>query len=76
MKDWTVIGFWHNDKIVTVGVVEGNHPVYGGDVSEISEQGCWAACAGAETAEEAEILAVQEYEDDEEDEEDEEEDDG
>ncbi|HEY1705650.1 MAG TPA: hypothetical protein VGG75_38685 [Trebonia sp.] len=64
-KAWTVIGLWVEDEPVSVGVVEGEHSVYGGsdyldDGSEVIDgaKGAWAASAVAATAEEAEELAV------------------
>ena len=58
-KTWTVIGFWNDGRIIVTGVVEGEHPVSGGDVTEISEQGCWAGFVVADDAESAESLAVE-----------------
>jgi hypothetical protein len=62
-KTWTVIGFWYNDEPVVTGVVEGGHPVYGGNTGELGDtsfQGEWATSVKAESAEEAETLAVEE----------------
>lgn len=53
-KVWTVIGFWRGGEIVVAGVVAGTVDVEGGDVSEVTDEGCWASAVSAVTAREAE----------------------
>lgn len=51
-RTWTVIGYWDGDDAVPVGVVLGDHPVYGG--RDDTGDGLWATsveCGGGhETA--------------------------
>lgn len=57
LAPWTVVGFRLNDEIVVTGVIRGTHDVHGGDITHISEQGCWAGHVTAPTAEAAQTLA-------------------
>lgn len=66
-EEWTVIGFWHEGQVIVTGVVKGEHQVEGGDVSEVSEEGCWASLVSAPDAEAAERLAVEEQMEEEDD---------
>jgi hypothetical protein len=66
VRTWSVIGFWFNDEPVPVGVVEGDHQVYGGDALSAGydspvdgSQGPWAVSVTAPDAETAEELAVE-----------------
>jgi hypothetical protein len=56
-RTFTVIGVWIGDDPVTVGVIEGEHQVSGGDFERFPE-GCWAAAVSAPSADMAESLAV------------------
>jgi hypothetical protein len=56
---WTVIGVWLNDKPIVVGMVRGEHRVYGDD-SPAFEHGHWAVWVRAVTWMDAATLA--EYE--------------
>ncbi|GIH16350.1 hypothetical protein [Rugosimonospora africana] len=53
---WTVIGVWHEDRPVVVGVVPGRYEVYGGD-EEVFPDGLWYLHISAADIREAEMLA-------------------
>jgi hypothetical protein len=55
----TVIGCWENDQPIVVGVVLGDHEVYGGD-DERFDEGLWATTVDADDVNSAEQLAKQE----------------
>jgi hypothetical protein len=58
-KPFTVIGYWDDaDTPVSVGVIEGEHPVHCGDGA--TEGGDWATSVHADSPEEAERAAVDE----------------
>ena len=58
-RAYTVIGFWHEDQPVAVGVINGDHQVTGGDTSDISgSQGEWTTSVTAASAEQAEQRAI------------------
>lgn len=59
LKTYTVVGYWDDsDRPVSVGVIEGNHAVGGGESATVG--GDWATSAEAEDAECAEALAIEE----------------
>lgn len=53
---YTVIGVWLNEKPVVVGVIAGEHEVYGGD-EETFDEGLWVTCVDVDDVNEAEDLA-------------------
>lgn len=57
-QPFTVIGYWDEDRPVSVGVIEGQHAVHAGEGA--TEQGDWATSVHADSPEDAEELAVQE----------------
>lgn len=58
-KDYTVIGYWKSEeRPVAVGIIEGDHPVDGGE--DATGYGDWATLVQAPDAGEAEILAIAE----------------
>ena len=58
---YTVIGVWIGDFAYTVGVIEGEHDVAGGDMEQFPE-GCWATAVEAESVARAELAAIEEME--------------
>lgn len=57
-KTFTVIGYWRRDRPVSVGVIEGEHAVHGGESA--TEEGDWATSVEADSPENAEVLAIKE----------------
>jgi hypothetical protein len=53
---YTVIGVWLDDAPIVVGVIAGNHEVYGGD-EKAFEEGLWATSVDACDIAQAEQLA-------------------
>jgi hypothetical protein len=74
MNEYTVIGLYVDGDVLVAGVIEGSHPVSGGNWGD---EGPWATTVMADSIEEAETLAVAEIvalgrdDEDEEDDEDE-----
>ena len=56
---YTVIGAWQGDEAISVGVVEGEHQVAGGD-SGYWDEGVWAITVEADSVELAEGFATKE----------------
>lgn len=59
LKTYTVLGYWDDsDRPISVGVIEGDHPVGAGEGA--TEGGDWATSVEAEDHECAEGLAIEE----------------
>ena len=58
-RQYTVVGVWHADEPIPVGVIAGEHPVGGGDATAF-EQGLWATSVAAPDSTTARQLAVDE----------------
>ena len=58
-QQYTVVGVWHGDEPIPVGVIAGEHPVGDGDTTAF-EQGLWATSVAAPDSTTARQLAVDE----------------